>query len=226
MVLVTPARRADLTEITEVVADAFLADPPTAAVLPRTVPRRRARLEAFFRAVVCSGPLSEGTVDVARDRDTGRILGAAIWHGPDHHASVLRHYLPQIPAFVKAVGPRGVVRAVAVSRASADHRPTAPHWYLQAMGVRTELQGRGVGSRLLRHRLAVADASGSAAYLESSTDATTMLYQRHGFAVLGLVTGFPGAAVPIAMWRPGRLRGVDGGPGTESEERALPPLTA
>jgi ribosomal protein S18 acetylase RimI-like enzyme len=60
-----------------------------------------------------------------------------------------------------------------------------PHWYLPMIGVDPAHQGQGVGSALLRHTLALCDADGAAAYLESSSPKNVPLYQRHGFDVVG-----------------------------------------
>jgi ribosomal protein S18 acetylase RimI-like enzyme len=60
-----------------------------------------------------------------------------------------------------------------------------PHWYLPMIGVDPAWQGQGIGSALLRHTLALCDAEGVAAYLESSSPKNVPLYQRHGFEVIG-----------------------------------------
>jgi ribosomal protein S18 acetylase RimI-like enzyme len=127
---------------------------------------------------------------------------AAIWHRPGGDRSAVAHYLPQAWRFVRALGPWGLGRALRVARASAAHRPAGEHWYLQAVGVHPEARGLGVGTALLGHRLAAVDVAGAAAYLESSTRASTALYRRLGFVALGRVGGFPAPGSPTAMWRP------------------------
>jgi ribosomal protein S18 acetylase RimI-like enzyme len=72
--------------------------------------------------------------------------------------------------------------------------PEEPHWYLSMIGVDPARQGRGLGSALLKHTLAIVDAEGAAAYLESSNPKNVPLYERHGFEVLGEIApaDFPG----------------------------------
>jgi ribosomal protein S18 acetylase RimI-like enzyme len=60
-----------------------------------------------------------------------------------------------------------------------------PHWYLPMIGVEPQHQGKGYGSQLLSHALAIADRDGLPAYLESTTPDSRRLYERHGFEVVG-----------------------------------------
>jgi ribosomal protein S18 acetylase RimI-like enzyme len=63
-------------------------------------------------------------------------------------------------------------------------RVQEPHWYLMLVGVDPELQGRGVGSAIIREGLARADRESRPCYLETSEARNLGLYERHGFAVL------------------------------------------
>ena len=51
--------------------------------------------------------------------------------------------------------------------------PTADHWYLPLTGVDPRAQGWGLGSRLLRHALAICDRDRLPAYLEATSPAIT-----------------------------------------------------
>ena len=59
------------------------------------------------------------------------------------------------------------------------------HYYLHALGVVKDMQGRGIGSLLLRETLPVCDRAGMPAYLECSNEKNLPLYLRHGFRVTG-----------------------------------------
>jgi GNAT superfamily N-acetyltransferase len=65
--------------------------------------------------------------------------------------------------------------------------PKEPLWYLPLIGVDPARQGRGVGSALLRHALALCDRDKRPAYLESGNPKNVPLYQRHGFEPLGTI---------------------------------------
>jgi ribosomal protein S18 acetylase RimI-like enzyme len=64
--------------------------------------------------------------------------------------------------------------------------PRGPHWYLPWLAVDPCHQGAGLGSRLLARSLAHVDADHLPAYLETPNPRTVALYQRHGFAVVGI----------------------------------------
>lgn len=67
----------------------------------------------------------------------------------------------------------------------AKFHPAEPHWYLPLIGTDPAQQGRGHGSALLRHALAICDRDKLPAYLEASSPRNVPLYRRHGFEVLG-----------------------------------------
>lgn len=196
---VVPAVPADLPAAADVLAEAFAYDPVIGAFVTPG-PGRARRTATLFRAMLASS--RHGVVDLAR-RDDGEILGAALWEPPAAPApwrSLVRQAL-ELPAFVTALGPGGVLRAARRQQVLGAHRPSAPHWYLGEIGVARAGRRMGVGTALLQWRLAQVDARGEAAYLESSTPVNRRLYLRHGFQVRAAIVGIPGAA-PAAMWRP------------------------
>jgi ribosomal protein S18 acetylase RimI-like enzyme len=194
------ARAADLDDVARVLAEAFAEDPVLAGFVPAG-PRKLARLALLFAALLRSGPLPDGTVDVAID-ERGGILGAAVWEAP---GGIPAHRtLRQAPTFLRALGIVGSLRAAVRLRTLDRARPGLPHWRLAEIGVGAAARGLGVGSSLLAHGLARVDAAGSAAYLESSTTRNRALYLRNGFAELGELTGLAGSR-PVAMWRAARV---------------------
>jgi ribosomal protein S18 acetylase RimI-like enzyme len=67
------------------------------------------------------------------------------------------------------------------------YHPHEPHWHLPLIGTDPTQQGKGHGSALLRHALAVCDRQQMPAYLEATSERSVPLYQRHGFEILGTV---------------------------------------
>ncbi|ALD13695.1 GNAT family N-acetyltransferase [Clavibacter capsici] len=197
------ARAADLEDVTRVLAEAFAEDPVMTAFVPAG-PGRRERLALLFAALLRSGPLPAGTVDVAVDA-RGRILGAAVWEAPGGIAA--HRTLAQAPTFLRALGVTGAIRAAGRLRDLDRARPGLAHWRLAEVGVGAAARGLGVGSALLDHGLARVDADGSAAYLESSTERNRALYRRNGFVELGILPGVTGAR-PAAMWRPAPMEAL------------------
>jgi ribosomal protein S18 acetylase RimI-like enzyme len=88
----------------------------------------------------------------------------------------------------------------AFNKVESKH-PKKPHWYLMAVGVEPELQGRSIGSQLLAPVLERCDAEHVGAYLESSKERNLPLYERLGFRVTDEFEVADGAPRIWLMWR-------------------------
>lgn len=66
-----------------------------------------------------------------------------------------------------------------------DAHPTYPLWYLPWLGVDPAVQGRGLGSDLMRPCLEMVDSHQLPAYLDSTNPRNVSFYERHGFEVSG-----------------------------------------
>ncbi|MFF2267409.1 GNAT family N-acetyltransferase [Cellulosimicrobium cellulans] len=200
MILVTHAAAEDLSQAAHVLARAFIDDPVMTAIV-RPGGYRERRLQQLFLAMLRSGPHPAGVVDIARDRAGGEILGVAAWEAPGATRGATKRQLVHAPLFVSALGAAGLLRAIAVARRLAKHRPARPHWYLGEIGVAESARGKGVGTALLRSRLEAIDRTQHSAYLESSTPQNRRLYKRFGFEEHSSIEGIR-AASPVAMHRP------------------------
>ena len=89
--------------------------------------------------------------------------------------------------FQRSVSEQRSADVFAVLEQMGSYHPSEPHWYLPIIGVDPAHQGRGYGSALLQHALAVCDRDGALAYLESSNPRNIPLYERHGFELLGTI---------------------------------------
>jgi GNAT superfamily N-acetyltransferase len=146
-----------------VLVEAFTDDPLVRWLFPEPQERHDAQL-GFYRALL-THPGAEA--DLAADG-----AGAAIW---------LTLAAAQAP-----YGGEGTGRLRALGDALAQRHPDdEPHLYLPCMGVVGARQGSGVGSAMLRRRLARADADGLPVHLEASSARSRALYLRHGFADTG-----------------------------------------
>ena len=109
--------------------------------------------------------------------------GAALWLAPgaapdDEALAALME--ETVPPDRRAV-------TFAVFEQMGSYHPHEEHWYLPLIGVDPLVQGKGVGSALLRHALKQCDALGIPAYLEATTPGSIRLYERHGFKRLAAV---------------------------------------
>jgi GNAT superfamily N-acetyltransferase len=64
-----------------------------------------------------------------------------------------------------------------------SHDPKAGHFHFGPLAVHPSMQGKGVGSSLLTHFCALADAEGIGSWLETDKEQNLPLYQKFGFAV-------------------------------------------
>ena len=79
--------------------------------------------------------------------------------------------------------PEVITTALRIETLLDEGHPTEPYWYLQILGVDPTRQGRGIGSRMLREALAMADRDDVASVLETSKPANLRLYERYGFRI-------------------------------------------
>jgi GNAT superfamily N-acetyltransferase len=184
-VVVETARPDEAVACARLITEALGDDEVIRAMVPVTRDRS-ARLTALHAAQLRSGPLQDGSVDVARDEPGGAILGVAMWEAPgrgSHTADRLRQLLPT----VRAIGLRHLPHTLGQFAVYERHRPRRPHWYLADVAVSASAQGLGIGSRLLAHRLVEVDRAGLPAYLEATTPGSRRLYEKFGFRALGPV---------------------------------------
>jgi GNAT superfamily N-acetyltransferase len=126
----------------------------------------------FIRALG-GAALARQTADMTRDGSA-----VALWLDPD--AGPDEQALEALIA--DGVASEKQADMAAVIEQMVRCHPGEPHWYLPFIGVEPARQGQGLGSALLKARLATCDAEGLPAYLESTNPRNRPLYERHGFA--------------------------------------------
>ena len=186
------AHRMDTPEIHSVSAEqandlratlslAFSSDPCTRYLWPRP----DAFLKGYPRLVTAIGGAA---LERGAGFATADFAAASLWLKPGGKSDAIDALIGE------TVAPERQAVAAQVGEQMDRFHPEAPHWYLSMIGVDPARQGRGLGSALLRHTLALCDAEGAPAYLESSNPRNVPLYERHGFEVLGQIQpgDFPG----------------------------------
>lgn len=190
---------ADLDAVTDTLARAFQRDPVACWVTP-DARRRLSVLPALFGLLV-SAALDDGEVHVRSDR-----RAASLWEPPGSPPPDAEAEVAFTAALHEAIG-MDALRVGEVMGTLASQRPPDPAWHLTFVGVVPELQGRGVGTTLLRPALERVDTEGQAIYLEASSPGSRRLYERLGFRVIGEVE-LPDGGPPVwPMWREPQVRG-------------------
>ncbi|GAB3261354.1 GNAT family N-acetyltransferase [Kineosporia babensis] len=200
MVHVRPATTDDIAAAADLFARAFEHDPVWVALMPRT--RHRARTIRWIMHADLAGP-GPRPLDVAVD-ENGRVVGALRWSAPRIEQGPTPWWRRQAARIGWALGNLlggSLGRGLQQERAVRAHRPREPHWYLQDVAADPERQGQGIGSALLRYRLAQIDQAGAPAALEATTTGSARLYARHGFVTVATVNLLPGAQSQV-MLRP------------------------
>lgn len=187
MLEVRPATRADRRDVVRVLATAFDDDPVVRWLVPPGRP-----LGPLFGAHVRSANAAQQHVDLAVL--DGEPVGAAIWHEPGYRLAVWRQ-LGSVPRYAMALG-RQLQRGAALESLMHRARPHEEFWYLAGIGA--VRRGEGIGSALLRHRLAQVRGP---AYLESSKQENIPLYARFGFDLRDGLQ-LPDGPELWPMWRP------------------------
>lgn len=193
---ILPAARSDSAAAAQILADAFANDEHTVGLVPAE--NRPDRLRRLFAVMVSESFAAGGHVWLAVDTESRTPLGVALWEAPSATAPI-QHKLVHALSYARVFGSR-LLDAARTDHVADAHRPGVPHWYLKDLGTAPEARGTGVGSALLKHRLAAADATGTGSYLESSSRANVGYYRRFGFVERSEIPAV-GTSDLIGMWR-------------------------
>jgi GNAT superfamily N-acetyltransferase len=172
--IIKPASEADQGHVIDVLVLAFSTDPGARWTWPdphQYLMHFRELVKAFGGKAFAhkSAYYAEG------------YAGASLWLPPDVHPDE-----GAITALIQRTASEQIRGDVAnVFESMGSYHPDEPHWYLPLLGVDPLMQGKGLGSALLKHALIPCDRDNLHAYLESTNAKNLPLYERHGFEVLG-----------------------------------------
>ena len=163
-----------------VLAQAFHTNPGFTALLPDDSPAERLALcTPLLRSFVAATD-RYGHVELIEDGDA--VQAVALMFAPGQYPEPLRFQLMTAWPVLR-IGLRRARRFELMDRFMRKHHERAPHWYLWFLGVLPALQGRGLGSRLLRSLNQRAARDGVPCYLETDKPSSVRLYERHGYVV-------------------------------------------
>jgi GNAT superfamily N-acetyltransferase len=90
-----------------------------------------------------------------------------------------RRFLPA----VMALGPRTAARTGRWFSDWEEHDPDEPHVHVGPFAVDVDLQGRGIGTLIMKEHCRRLDAVGEVGYLETDKPENVRFYERFGYAV-------------------------------------------
>jgi len=192
---VRPLAPAQAPDAARALALAFQDDPVMSWCFPGEARRRlilAAGFALFLRRVWLPERACYATADMA---------GAACWLPPGRWHLPPGRRLAMLPSLLRIAG-RLTPRFLRLMTLVESEHPREPgHWYLPALGVRPERQGRGLGSRLMFPVLRRCDEQRLPCHLEASSPRNRALYERHGFEVTEELR-LPRNGPPLwLMWR-------------------------
>ena len=195
--MIRRARPEDVPGIAEAMGAAF-EDDPIASWFWRKPTGRREYISGWYELVAREHYLEHGEVFVVEE--DGEIAGCSMWSPPGRWRFPPRVEMQASRYAIPRLGLRVPIASIAMRRIERSH-PSTGHWYLSELGVRPQSQGRGYGSKLMFEILARCDRERLPAYLESSTERSRALYERHGFRTTDVIR-MPRNGPPLwLMWR-------------------------
>jgi len=195
---VLPTTRQSYHQAAQVLARAFVNDPVTVACFRNFSPERRVNaLFVDFSAEVLLCVRRGYPIQVNED---GKVIAAAVIYTPGAYP------LPvwdQWLLLIKSLLGNGYYDISPWMRwlSEVDQlHPKNAHYYLEYLGVEPELQGKAVGSTILKHLVNKADDEHVGCYLENANPRNVPFYQRFGFQIMSEkeIIGIPA----WFMWRP------------------------
>lgn len=163
----------DVQRLKTVLAEAFFDDPIFGWLIPKDS-KRLAGLRRYFDIELRHYVLPRGRVWT-----TANLTGVALTLPPGAWRPPPLATLLEGRAF--GVHMSRAARIGTAMEWNHTFRPREPHYYVRDIGVHPDMQGKGLGSTLLRPTLDRCDREGLSAYLEASSERSAALYERLGF---------------------------------------------
>jgi GNAT superfamily N-acetyltransferase len=172
---VRSATTTEIPKLAATLASAFTNDPVFMWLTPER--NRESRLRRFFAQQLA---ITIGHEGVFTTDDYG---GVAIWLPPDNWKVATGDVVRSTPAMVRSFGTRVPRLLGSLGVIEKNHPKDPPHWYLEFLGTRADMQRKGVGTSVINLMLDRCDHEAVPAYLEASSPENVPFYRRHGFEV-------------------------------------------
>lgn len=203
-VRIAPLDPGRIDEVARVLAASLHDEPGFASVYPDPAIRRTV-MESLMRLPIVDSAQFK-TVWVAIAGEANEIVGAAVWLPAGAFPPGPLRGVRMAPGLLMLLrhGPRAFGQLLRIGLNAQRLFPDEPTWYLQILGVAPGQQGRGIGTRLIAPALALADAQGEPAYLETGEEINLRFYERAGFQVREAAAQLAPAPGPThwTMYRP------------------------
>jgi GNAT superfamily N-acetyltransferase len=188
------ATRADVGAIAETLAGAFFDDPVWGWAFDD--PARRHGQHVALWSLFVAGALEYEWVWTTPGHES-----VTVWIPPGRPELPEPYAARLEPLLEELLGPRRALLVEVFARFDAAHPDGEEHFYLTFLGTHPDHRGHGHGMRLLAENLALVDAAGAPAYLESSNPVNLGRYESVGFETHGQFVLPDGGPTVTTMWR-------------------------
>lgn len=215
---IAPMERHELPAVLDLYTRALRDNPSNVGMFGPDPERRLRSLRVIYSMLLADMALAPVVA-----RSGSRILGAVAVSPPETcfyrrsparvrrigllgpHVSIESPDIPwrHVPSLLR-LGLPALERAGTMLRAGASHDPVQRHWHVELVGVEPEVQGQGIGGRLMAAALRPVDAAAEPAYLETDKPENVTFYRRCGFEVTGQEE-----ALGVPTWYMERLPATD-----------------
>jgi ribosomal protein S18 acetylase RimI-like enzyme len=169
----------DMDAVCELIGLAFAENPSTLANVRGDRVKARRTMQDAVRVAKFGRPWSHALVAVNGSTVVGAI-NASAW---PHCQMGIAEKIKTAPSMLRIMK-TALPRAFTMMARREAHDPHRPHWHIGPIGVRPDVQNRGVGKALLERFLATVDAEGSPAFLETDVDRNVGFYEKFGFQTI------------------------------------------
>ena len=178
---VVESDKKDISQASSVLGKAFLDQPNVMAMLDGDIIKAEKLLgTGIFALIKLNRRYNKVWVALNNGRMVG-VVNVATW--PRCQMSAFEK-LKTVPRMMTMLG-SSATKALKMLSTWEKQDPKKPHMHIGPLGVLPEMQGNGVGSKLMQACLAYADGENLPSYLETDRDRNVPFYEKHGFKVIG-----------------------------------------
>jgi ribosomal protein S18 acetylase RimI-like enzyme len=180
---IEPLKSNEIDQAADLLSRAFILTTFSAKVAGGKSEKHRQILKIGFKNILNKKP---GLKFVAKLN--GKIVGVmrmTMW--PDCQSSIPKGF-EKIPTILFGRG--AALRFFKFRSIWKKHDPKKPHWHIDPIGVSPEMQGKGIGSKLLTFFCDYIDKDNAAAYHETDMEQNVRLYKKFGYEVVDTETIF------------------------------------
>ena len=178
---VVESDKKDFSQASSVLGKAFLDQPNVMAMLDGDIIKAEKLLgTGIFALIKLNRRYNKVWVALNNGRMVG-VVNVTMWPRCQMSAFEKLRTAPRIMTMLGS----SATKALKMMSTWEKQDPKKPHMHIGPLGVLPEMQGNGVGSKLMQACLAYADGENLPSYLETDRDRNVPFYEKHGFKVIG-----------------------------------------